>query len=76
MKREPQGEGCALVDVAAELDVPFVVLYDIVADRKIDWVAVTGGSRHTRRIENVDMVAVGFDASRVCYLYFRIFIII
>ena len=65
MKRETQGEGCALVDFAAELDVSLVVLYDIVANRKIDWVAISSGSRHTGRIENVGMVAVGFDASRV-----------
>ena len=65
MKREPQGEGYALVDFAAELDVSLVVLHDIVADRQIDWVAISGGLRHTGRIENVDMVAVGFDASCV-----------
>jgi hypothetical protein len=65
MKREPQGESCALVVVAAELDVSFVVLHDIVADRKIDRVAIPGSSRQAGRIENVDMKAVGFDASCV-----------
>ena len=36
-----------------------------VADRQIDWVAVSGGLCHTGRIENVDMVAVRFDAACV-----------